>query len=66
MMTVTTTFRFRLILILILIPRGVGFLGASSRELRLGVVDFAFARFALNVAVAAQTTPVEVIGGHLG
>ncbi len=38
-----------------------GFIGASSKELRLGAVDFAFARLALNVAVAAQSTPVETM-----
>mmetsp|Transcript_17003 Transcript_17003/g.22060 ORF Transcript_17003/g.22060 Transcript_17003/m.22060 type:complete len:552 (-) Transcript_17003:45-1700(-) len=38
-----------------------GFLSASSHELRLDPIDFAFARFALNMAVAAADTSVELM-----
>jgi len=36
-----------------------GFLAASSQELNLDPIDFAFARFALNMAVAADKVPVK-------
>jgi hypothetical protein len=36
-----------------------GFLAASAQDLQLDPIDFAFARFALNMAVAADKVPVQ-------